>query len=86
MSTLKQQIEAAEQRHRLRVAALADDRWNFDRAGLIKGSLALMEQEIAAIRRAHANDKYLSRCAGRESEFDPTASTPQTMEKQNVHH
>jgi len=75
MPSLKSQIDAAHQRHRLRVLGLRDERWGNDRHGLVEGSRRLLEREIAEIRQRAANDN-LSRCAGRESDFDPTASIP----------
>ena len=73
MSTLKAEIIAAQSRHRLRCLGLRDERWSADQRGLIEGSRRLMQQEIDALlrRAANNNERYLSKCAGTSTEFDP---------------
>jgi hypothetical protein len=61
----------------MRMLGLTHDRWASDRRGLIEGSRRLMQQEIDALLRAHANEneRALSRCAGSVTSYNPLTGT-----------
>ncbi|HLG45276.1 MAG TPA: hypothetical protein VKY24_03455 [Reyranella sp.] len=75
--TLKSEIQAAEQRHAMRLLWLKYPNWYNDQRGIARASQRLMEKEVAAIRKRAANDneKRLSQCAGTVTDFDPTAGS-----------